>query len=290
MLAVPARASWPELTEDEWAFEMKWDGYRVQVQVDGDRVRLLSRRGQDLTRNFPELIPEVVAGLRVRRAVLDGELVVLGPAGIPDFGRLQRRAGVTDPTRLARAAPGHLMLFDVLSFDDVDATGSSYDARRAALSQMMKESRLVHVPAAFTGDVDAALTAAAEWRLEGVMAKRRGSRYEPGRRSSSWVKLKLGLEAEVVVLGWRPSPGRGVEALLIGVQEAEVVRRVGVLTGGWTRSEGVVLATRLRELGTPGAGSEWWWTRPEVTVDVEFAEWTVGRQMRHPMWRGLTEV
>lgn len=287
MLASPVSGAWPHLDAAEWAFEMKWDGWRAQAQVGADgTVHIRSRTGRDITPHFPELRPALTAASTVTPVVLDAELVVLGPAGTPDFAALQRRGNLVDRARLdrlARTGPAHLMIFDVLRFDTVSTIDSGWDERRAVLEQLIVDGPLIHVPPVFRGDVDAALAAAAEHGLEGVVAKRRGSRYEPGRRSGAWVKLKLNDEADTIVLGWRPSKRRGVAALLLG--NGEDGGYAGQLGGGWTAGEGRALAAELSARQT-GEGDGWARVRPGVIVEVEHGGWTAGRKLRHPMWRG----
>ncbi|MGO4105767.1 hypothetical protein AB4Y63_17650 [Leifsonia sp. YAF41] len=268
----------------EWAFEVKWDSFRVQASVDGSEALLRSRNGNNLTPAFPELVGPLLNAVSVDRAILDGELVVLGPDGIPSFSHLQQRAGRNRAPRVGAGAHAHLMLFDVLSFDDVDTTTSPYDVRRQVLGQMVVERSLIHVPPAFDGAIDSALAAAAEWGLEGVVAKRRTSLYLPGKRSRDWVKAKLNLEHLAVVTGWRPGGNRSVAELTIAVPDATAggFRYVGTLTGGWNKFDGSRLAEQLKQsvVGDGVAG-------PRIVIEVEFLEWTSDGRMRHPMWRRI---
>jgi bifunctional non-homologous end joining protein LigD len=281
----------------DWAFEMKWDGIRALAYVD-DGVRLFSRNGNELTAGYPELaeLADRVNG----PAVLDGEIVALNSRGLPDFGRLQQRMNLVKPADIRDAAarvPVQLMLFDVLEANGQSLVKSSYDQRREALEQMVAPAGRVHIPPAFDGDLDAALQASRELQLEGVMAKQRDSQYV-GRRSRSWIKLKLTRTQEVVVAGWRPGQGRragSVGSLLLGIPDGDRLRYVGRVGTGFRERDLDAMLTRFERasrktspltdvpaLDARGAH----WITPRFVGEVEFAEWTSTGRLRQPSWRG----
>jgi bifunctional non-homologous end joining protein LigD len=214
MLAVPG----PLPAGDEWAFEVKWDGVRVVATVDGGRVLARGRSGRDMTDAYPELA-ELGRALGPTQAVLDGEVVAFGADGRPDFELLIHRMHVTDPAaarRLARTTPVRYMAFDLLYLDGRPAVELCYDERRALLEALPG----LTVPESFHGDGRAVLAASLAAGLEGVVAKRRGSTYLPGRRSPDWVKVKNSRRQAVVIGGWEPGEGRRahrIGALLVGV-------------------------------------------------------------------------
>ncbi|MEV0892459.1 ATP-dependent DNA ligase [Promicromonospora sp. NPDC050262] len=297
---------------DDWAFEMKWDGFRTLAHVqDPETLRLVSRSGQDLTVTFPELaaLAGQVDAARLP-VVLDGEIVALDRAGRPDFRRLQHRANLRKERDVARAKAQvqvDLMLFDVLVADGDDVTARPYTERRELLESLVTPSAPVHLPPAFDGDLEAALRTSRTLRLEGVVAKRRTSTYA-GRRSHEWLKIKHQAMQEVVVVGWRPGRADAsvMGSLLMAVPDASGddsgLRYVGRVGTGFSERERREITTRLRgmERKTPGVSgvpaedaSDARWVTPSLVGEVTYADWAEGpdgasgeRRMRHSVWRG----
>ena len=212
--------------ETDWAFEMKWDGVRTIAYLAGGRVELRSRKGRDDTAAYFD-VAEDLARLDVETAILDGEVVVLDRAGRPRFGLLQNRINLTKPVdihRVAASHPAHLMLFDIVEFNGRSLLKKTYLERRAVLEDVIRPQpgSRIQVPPIFEGDLTAAIETSTQLQLEGVVAKRRSSTYQPGQRSRSWLKIKLHKAQEVVIAGWRGGQGRragGVGSLLIGVPD-----------------------------------------------------------------------
>ncbi|PPF69582.1 ATP-dependent DNA ligase [Clavibacter michiganensis] len=301
MLATAAQG--PGLDPDEeWAVEMKWDGYRAIAVVERGRATLTSRNGVDLTAAFPELA-ELPERLDVDAAVLDGEIVVLGADGRPDFGLLQTRLGLTrekDVERARRSAPVHLMLFDALALGGRVLVDAPYRERRAALLDAVRSPGRgrIQVPPAFDGDLDEALATSRELGLEGIVAKRVDAPYESGRRSSAWVKVKHHRAQEVVVGGWRPGSGSrsaGVGSLLVGIPGPDGLAYAGRVGTGFTERDLADVLRRLRPLAretspfadVPAADArDAHWVTPRLVGEVEFAEWTGTGRLRQASWRG----
>lgn len=292
----------PHRDADAWAFEMKWDGVRVVATCDGEAVRLVGRSGKDVTTTYPE-VAEALAGLHLDDAVVDGEVVALGDDGAPSFGRIQQRIGLVRPRDVAaarRAVPVRYVVFDLLRLGGSDVTGLPYVQRRELLEGLdLDDADRVDVPVAFDGDLDAALASSQELGLEGVVAKRRSSRYRPGSRSAHWVKLKHEDHVEVVVVGWRPGRGGrtgGVGSLLVAVPDPTGgLRYAGRVGTGFDERALADLAGRLeplrREQPTVQAprdvAREAVWTAAELVGEVTAAGWTDSGHLRHPVWRGL---
>ncbi|MGW6004713.1 ATP-dependent DNA ligase [Oerskovia enterophila] len=296
---------------DDWAYEMKWDGFRVVAQVTGTgddtpSVRLVSRSGKDMTLTYPELqdlaVRVPVADLPV---VVDGEIVALDARGRPSFRRLQQRANLTKAgdVAAARAKVGvELMLFDVLSVGGRSLVRRTYDERREILEDLVDGSGTVHVPPAFDGDLAGAVATSRQLGLEGVVAKRRTSTYTAGRRSRSWIKVKHSHTQEVVVVGWRPGHGDRshlVGSLLLAVPDDEGLRYVGRVGSGFTEKDRHDLVTRLGRiervtnpaLDVPAAdASDARWVTPHLVGEVDYADWTSAPEgdgkLRHAVWRG----
>jgi bifunctional non-homologous end joining protein LigD len=286
-----------------WAYEIKWDGVRAIAFVDGGRVRLQSRNDQDLTGAFPE-VRELGATIGARPCVLDGELVVLGEDGKPNFGLLQHRLHVTNANaikKLAAATPASYVIFDVLHLDGQPFAARPYDERRTAL-ESLKLSGTSFTTAESFRDVSGAdvLRATRENGLEGVIAKRRNSLYLEGKRGDTWIKVKNIRTQEVVIGGWTEGAGNregSLGALLLGIPTDSGLRYVGKVGTGFnqrdrdellkifglaaTKKSPFVPPSDVREPVPPH------YVRPRLVGEVHYAEWTAAGNLRHPSWRGL---
>lgn len=297
-----------DLPDDDgsWAYEFKWDGVRAVALCRHGSARLLSRNGNDLTVTYPELATVELPG---RDAVLDGEIVALDASGRPSFTRLQQRFGVADRTVAAvrsQTVPVAYLAFDLLHLDGRRLTDLPLQERRALLGSLPVGGAW-HVPASHPGEGHAVLQAARSLGLEGVVAKRLGSRYEPGRRSRAWRKVKLPARDRFVVGGWLPATGARagtVGALLLGQYDVDPVsarRRghpqrlvyVGSVGSGFTGAELAVLgrlvaelrrATSPFDLGTPRRGAAW--VEPRLVVEVSYRDWTPAGVIRQSVYRG----
>jgi bifunctional non-homologous end joining protein LigD len=221
MLAMTGEAA---RSDPDWAFEPKLDGYRVIAFVAGTAVRLQSRRGIDLTVQFPEIVTELAA-FGAEHMILDGEIVALGPDGRPSFNALQNRAqrrGEKDIADAQRQTPAVLVCFDLLHFAGVNLRSAPYAERRRYLSQCLLPS--AHIQLIHAGkDAEALYAAAIASGYEGVVAKRLDSTYQPGQRVAAWRKVKPVRSAEFVIGGC--TQGKGAREPLAQVRRS---RRVGV--------------------------------------------------------------
>jgi len=241
--------------ENGWAFEMKWDGVRAIAYLAGGRVQLLSRKGRDDTGAYFEVAREL-AKISLQTAILDGEVVVMDTAGRPNFGLLQHRINLTKPADIERAAkayPAQLMLFDILELNGQSLIKKSYQERRAILQDVVRPEpgSLIQVPPIFEGDLQAALATGRLLQLEGVVAKRRNSIYQPGRRTRTWLKIKLHRAQEVVIGGWRPGQGRrsgGVGSLLMGIPTEAGLHYVGRVGSGFNDRQLDEMHAKLEKL------------------------------------------
>ena len=190
-----------------WAAEFKWDGVRALCLIDGGRLRIRSRRGNDVTGTYPEL-KELAKTVSDARLLLDGEIIALDAAGRVSFAALQPRFGTSgaEAERLARTNPVSLMVFDLLYLDGHDTTGLPYAERRRLLEGLELAGPRWQTPPSFT-DTPASdvLTAARAAGLEGVVLKRLDSPYRPGARSADWRKVKLVASQSAVVGGFTPA-------------------------------------------------------------------------------------
>ena len=183
----------------DWAYEIKWDGYRTVVFADAGRVRLQSSSGKDVTERWPEFA-ELPAAINAPSAILDSELVVFDDDGRPSF-ELVQQSGVGSEREAV------LHLFDVLAVGDTDTIGLPYLDRRRLLADLVEPGDNWLVPAHRVGGGAALLAATADQHLEGVIAKRIDSTYRPGTRSKEWVKIKNRRRVEVVIGGYTAGTG-----------------------------------------------------------------------------------
>lgn len=300
--ADPARPSYAPMlataaetlpTGDGWSYEPKWDGYRTIVTVAAGEPTLRSRNGNDLTGGFAALARDVARAVRSPDAVLDAELCALDADGRPEFSLLQRGEG--EPV---------LVVFDLLELDGVALVDEPLTRRRDLLAGALDPSVASVILSPSFDDGEALLGAARERGLEGVVAKRLDSRYQPGRRSPDWRKVKLTRRQELVVAGYTRGRGRREAtfgALVLGVHEAGELRFAGSVGSGFGDAEMERLLTRLRPLERPAPPfaepprlprvrrGDVVWVEPVLVAEVSFAEWTRDGLLRAPVYLGLRE-
>jgi bifunctional non-homologous end joining protein LigD len=295
--------------EDAWAYEIKWDGIRVLAYVEHHAVRLASRNGIDVTARYPELAA-LADAVNARDAILDGEIVAFDDDGLPRFERLQKRMGVTSSARidaLSREVPVALEIFDVLWLDGQSLLSDPYLQRRDRLAALDLDGEHWQTPAYQLGRGRELLAASRERGLEGILAKRPASIYQPGRRSRAWVKVKNSSRQELVIGGWLPGKGRRgntVGALLVGYYDPTerdadgrpVLRYAGKVGTGFTEAELARLQGLLEPLAigsSPFVGRQTprgaRFVRPELVAEIEFTEWTRDGMLRHPSYKGLRD-
>jgi bifunctional non-homologous end joining protein LigD len=301
-----ARAAHLPARDAEWAFEIKWDGVRAITYWRPRELRIESRNLNDVSARYPEL-RALGPQLGSREAVLDGEIVAFDERGRPSFGLLQRRMHAASPSairRLAREQPVSYMIFDLLYLDGHTTIELPYRERRALLEELGLRGPAWQTPAYHVGEGRELLAAAAEQRLEGVVAKRLDSPYRPGKRTDEWLKIKHVNRQELVIGGWLPGKGARagrLGALLVGFYEADedrhqVLRYAGRVGTGFDEGElerlGRELAARARDSspfsGTqPSRGARF--VEPELVAEIEFRQWTGDRILRHSSYKGLRE-
>jgi bifunctional non-homologous end joining protein LigD len=291
--------------DDRWAVEIKWDGVRAICRSEPGRLRMHSRNLLDITPRYPE-VGRLNRALSHHRAVLDGEVVALDAEGRPSFGALQRRMHVASESavrRLAKDTPVTYVIFDLLWVDGHSLMELPYSERRARLAELeLGDGERWRVPDYVAGHGAELLEATAQQGLEGVIAKRLDSPYEPGRRSPSWLKIKNVERQEVVIGGWVPGDGKRrdrIGALLIGVyDESGQLRHVGRVGTGFTEAELDRLAEMLRPLeredspfapGGPKIPRTAVFVEPKLVAEVEFREWTDAGQLRAPSYKGVRD-
>jgi bifunctional non-homologous end joining protein LigD len=283
-----------------WMWEPKLDGYRVLAFVDDKEVKLRSRRGLDLTASFPKLVAEL-AQQQAKGLVLDGEIVAFGADGRPSFAALQERVQLKTEREIAaadRATPTVFFCFDLLHFAGQDLRGSCYADRRRWLEQCLLPSphvQLVHAEENGEELYKAALASG----FEGVIAKRKDGRYEAGKRSQAWLKIKPVKSAEFVVGGVTKGKGSRAPlgALLLGYWEGGKLHYCGHVGSGFDARSLARVKQRIAKLAVdtrpfaeePELHSPTTWVRPELVAEVEFQQWTPDGMLRAPVFLRLRD-
>jgi bifunctional non-homologous end joining protein LigD len=304
----PMLATAGSLPSDDtgWAYEMKWDGLRALAFLADGAVKLSSRTGRDITRIYPELAgaPALTGS---SEAVLDGEIVAFAGGSWPDFEALQQRMNIGSAAQaalLAAQIPVSYLAFDLLWLDGRPLLELPYSRRRELLEGLGLERGRWQVPPSFTAESGSDIQAVSvQQRLEGVVAKRLASRYEPGRRSAAWRKIKNVFRQEFVVGGWKPGEGGRagwIGSLLVGVQSAGAgLLYSGHVGTGFTQQTLRMLSDRLAALRrdtSPFAGQLpaedarfARWVEPVLVAEVEFVGWTKSGRLRGPAYKGLRD-
>ena len=292
-------------SQGEWIFEIKFDGYRLMTRIDKGVPRLITRGGHDWTSKMPGLAAELAA-LGLGSAWVDGEIVVLGAGGTPNFNALQTAFDRRDAERIV------YFLFDLPYLEGWDLRPAPLHERRALLQALLdsrKDLERIRLSADFDADPASILQSASKLNLEGVIAKRADAPYV-SQRTQTWLKLKCRQRQEFVVAGFvdRGSDSAAAEigSLMLGVHDgpARLVAVGGVGTG-WDATTAASLKQRLLPLETAvSAYSEpeaalrqgrWTkripasvrWVKPKLVVEVSFADWTPDGQIRHAVFEGL---
>jgi bifunctional non-homologous end joining protein LigD len=284
----------------EWMWEPKLDGYRVLAFIDEHGVKLRSRRGLELADKFPRLVAELgqqgAGGM-----ILDGELVAFDASGKPSFGAMQDRAQLKAARDIAAAdqtMPVVFFCFDLLHFAGIDLRKSAYMDRRRYLAQCLLPSPLVQLVHA--ADDGVALNAAAlASGFEGVIGKRKESRYESGRRSQSWLKVKPTSSADFVIGGYTKGKGSRAPlgALLVGYWDQGKLRYASHVGSGFDERTLKQVKARLEPLQRrtwpfaekPELNAPTTWVEPEVVAELSFQSWTDDDHLRAPIFLRLRD-
>jgi bifunctional non-homologous end joining protein LigD len=297
----------PELPEGEdWIYEVKWDGYRVETIKHGDTVRLISRNAKNLTPDYPE-VRDAVARIRAHTAVLDGEVVALDDQGKPSFQRLQHRGSLGRNRRIVYYA------FDLLNLNGQDLRAVPLIDRKEKLATILRDSGIL-----FSANLETSAADVAEQikklDLEGVVAKRRNSRYESANRSGAWLKVQFKRSQEFIIGGYKPEADGTVRSIVVGYYDNGKLMSAGKVRGGFnplTRAQ-LLKAMKPLEVGTdrravrcpftdlPRSKKSHWgegitaeemaeikWLKPKLVAQIKFTEWTRDGNLRHASYLGL---
>ena len=284
---------------DDWLYEVKWDGYRALVLKDGQRVQVRSRNDKDFSLKYPSIAGAALS-LKAEQVALDGEIVALGQDGRPSFRALQHSSQTAH--RIVFYA------FDVLHLDGRDLIGRRLSERRASLKRVIPDDPSIRISDALPGTASDIAAALRDAGIEGVIAKRKDSLYQPGERSGDWVKLKLETQQELVIGGYRPNGPDSIDALLVGFYVGKELRFAGKVRAGFVSHVRRELCAQLKPLRISecpftnlpdarlsrwGAGitseqmKEMQWVKPQLVAQIRFVEWTLDNRLRHAGFLGL---
>jgi bifunctional non-homologous end joining protein LigD len=285
--------------DSDWGFEFKWDGIRAIAYVEGGRVRLMSRTGENITPRYPEMhaMGRAVGSSEV---ILDGEVVALDAKGRPSFEEIQQRMGLTSESEVRRKmklVPVTYMIYDLMWLDGHPLLKVAYTERRRQLERLKLAGASWQTPPYEKGGGQAMLEASAKAGLEGIMAKKVDSPYEPGRRSAAWVKIKNRNRQELVIAGWLEGEGKRRDqpgAILVGYYEDGKFVYAGKVGTGFTdamleKLHGLMkpldVKTSPFDVGAPPKLAHF--VKPKLVAEFEFVEWTRSGQLRAPSFKGL---
>lgn len=275
-----------------WAFEVKWDGYRLAVHIEPEGVRVITRGGYNWTNRLPSIAAEA-RRLKLKTAILDGEAVVLDEHGRSDFGMLQRALGRQPATH----EPGEIILFafDLLYLDGRDLRRVPLIGRRRLLDPILAgREGAIRLSEEVEADGDELLRAACAHGLEGIVAKHRDRPYRSGRRPD-WLKITCTRRDSFVIVGFEPSTVPGaIGRLLLAARKGGELVYVGGCSTGWTREESVKLRELLEEIETDSPAVNLKrkgavFAEPFLVADVEYRAWTGEGRLRHPSFKGIRE-
>jgi bifunctional non-homologous end joining protein LigD len=296
--------------DPRWIFEPKWDGVRALAVCQHDETLLLSRNSRDMTKTYPELA-RMHDRMVAIDAIVDGEIVAL-EGKRPSFERLQSRINLHNERDIANAMktiPITFIAFDLLYLDGKSMISKPLEARKALLSELVVQSERVQVSPFLEESGTALFETASEMQLEGIVGKKLGGTYRPGRRVKDWVKIKATHSADLVIGGWTSGEGsrsKSFGAVLVGVYEGDDLRFVGSVGTGFTDKLLKDIYPLLEELEieecpfandpTNTRSSSFskiiknpHWTRPELVCRVEFRELTSAGSLRAPSFKGLRD-
>jgi bifunctional non-homologous end joining protein LigD len=278
---------------DDWAFEIKWDGYRLAIHVEPTRIRILTRGGHDWTTRFSG-IENAARDLGAQTMILDGEAVVLDDQGRSDFGALQTALGGRGGRRNAEAAIFYA--FDLLYYDGHDLTLMDQAERRAILENLITDRNgPIRLSEEIEADGEMLLESACEHGLEGIIAKNRLRPYRSG-RTGDWLKVKCVQSESFVVVGYEPSttmPG-AIASLLLAARKGNGLVYVGSVGTGFKDSVARDLKRQLDQMpiAKPPVsirGKGLVYARPQLVAEIEFRAWTNDGKLRHASFKGLKD-
>jgi bifunctional non-homologous end joining protein LigD len=280
----------------DWLYEVKWDGYRALCFIEGGKVRMLSRRGTKLDKQFAAVASALGQSVKADTAIIDGEVVALDDNGNPSFQHLQNLAGFgTKPALKAMAPPNlNFFAFDLLYLNGYDLRKAALIDRRQLLSSVLLPSDIVRYSDHFIGKGDELLKAVRAKGLEGIIAKQMQSRYE-SKRSNCWIKIKVTTQQDFVICGYILGEREPFGALVLGYYKDKKLVYAGNVGSGFTQQSLKSVFEKIKPLITkkpvlsdvPREIGEVTWVKPESVCVVKFTSWTNDDRLRAPVFLGM---
>jgi bifunctional non-homologous end joining protein LigD len=282
----------------DWLYEIKWDGVRAICTIDDGRLHMVSRNGNSMDRQYPELsiLPHHV---KARQAILDGEVAALDARGVPSFELLQRRITVGEASAIATLSRNHpvvLYLFDLLFLDGKDLRDTPLLERKRLLKEILIPNETIRYSEHFAGAGKELFAAAQAQGIEGIVGKRAASHYE-SRRTGDWIKYKVVNSDSFILCGFTKGDRDLFGALVLGIYDRGKLVWAGNVGTGFDRKMMQTIYDKLAPLATaacpvepdkllpkPGTVT---WTRPELVCEVKFTQWTEENRLRAPVFVGL---
>ncbi|KKZ83551.1 ATP-dependent DNA ligase [Rhizobium phaseoli] len=280
----------------QWAFEVKWDGYRLAVHIEPKGIRILTSGGHDWTDRFPAILA-AAKRLPVSTAILDGEAVVFDELGRSDFGKLQQSLGGRGGKRTSWESV--LMAFDLLYLDGHDLTGTELTARRHLLEGIVPAGgeEAIRLSEEIEADGDKLFRIACEHGLEGIIAKDRNSTYRGG-RGGEWQKVKCIQSDGFAIVGYQMSGSAfgNIGALLLAARKGGELVYVGSVGTGFKADEALKLRATMDKIKATkpavkysGGRKNLIWIKPKLVAEIEYRAWTHDGKLRHASYKGLRE-
>ena len=295
MLATPCDHAF---SDPHWLFEIKWDGIRALAWIEEGKLQLRARSGSDITSHYPELaaLPQAFSG---HQAIIDGEIAVLDSRGHSDFGKLQERMHVRNPSpKLIAQYPVVYFAFDLVYCDGYDLRWAPLLPRKQLLQRLLHSWERIRYSDHQLEKGKELFELAKENDLEGIVAKRIDSQYV-SERSANWLKLKTSKVLDTVVGGWTESRGAGLPfgSLLLGLYDGKKLQFIGHAGSGFNAETHKELAGKFEKLVSgecpfekiPETNEKASWVLPKLVAKVRFTGWTQEKRLRHPVYLGLRD-
>ncbi|MEI3807597.1 non-homologous end-joining DNA ligase [Agrobacterium sp. CCNWLW32] len=277
-----------------WAYEIKWDGYRLAIHIEPTGIRIITRGGHDWTSRFPE-IEKGARDLGVASAIIDGEAVIYDEQGRSDFNLLQASLGGRAGKK---TSPAQFMAFDLLYLDGHDLTKTELRVRRHLLEDLIgSREGAIRFSESFDATGEQLLQASCDHGLEGIIAKQLDSSYRSG-RLGDWLKIKCIQSESFFIVGYERSTTGGFRSLMLGAYRGDQIVYVGSVGTGfkqrqaaqlrsmmdklpWKRKQPPVLYSGKRDVA---------WIQPTLIAEIEYRGWTGDGKLRHSSYKGLREI
>ena len=280
----------------DWLYEVKWDGYRALCFIQDGKVRMLSRRGNVMDAQFPEIAQALSRAVKAQSAIIDGEIVAFDENGVPSFQLLQNHTGFRRSAAIRGEKPQSMSFFafDLLYLDGYDLRKAALIDRRQLLSSIVLPQETVKYSDHFMGNGQELLRAVREKGLEGVIAKQVQSKYEP-RRSNCWVKIKVTCQQDFVICGYILGEREPFGSLVLGYYADGKLVYAGNVGSGFTQQSLKLVGETIKPLiiqkpvlsDVPREIGAVTWVKPELVCVVKFNSWTADNRLRAPVFQGL---